>query len=94
MTVVHSQAPTWIRTSAENFTENGDSILSKGLHSICETPIRQPGTSRLRIRAALIVGRVDTLHLHSECAVCVDSVTVQDNQHKDLKASWKALKHG
>jgi hypothetical protein len=43
-------------------------------------------------QGALIVGRVDTLHLHSECAVCVDSVTVQDNQHKDLKASWKALK--
>jgi len=43
-------------------------------------------------QGGLIVGRVDTLHLHSECAVCVDSVTVQDNQHKDLKASWKALK--
>ena len=38
------------------------------------------------------MGRVDTLHLHSECAVCVEEVTVQDNQHKDLKATWKALK--
>ena len=43
-------------------------------------------------QSALIVGRVDTLHLHSDCAVCVDNVTVQDDQKKDLKASWKALK--
>ena len=43
-------------------------------------------------QGALIVGRVDTLHLHSECAMCVDDVTVQDNQHKDLKTTWKALK--
>ena len=43
-------------------------------------------------QGGLIVGRVDTLHLHSECAVCVEEVTVQDSQHKDLKANWKALK--
>lgn len=43
-------------------------------------------------QGALIVGRVDTLHLHSECAVCVEEVTVQDNQHTDLKANWKTLK--
>lgn len=43
-------------------------------------------------QGALIVGRVDTLHLHSECAVCVEAVTVQDNRHKDLQATWKALK--
>jgi hypothetical protein len=41
---------------------------------------------------ALIVGRVDTLHLQSECAVCVDDVTVQDDQHRDLETTWKALK--
>ena len=41
---------------------------------------------------ALILGRADTLHLHSECAVCVDEVTVQDDQHKDLKITWKAVK--
>ena len=43
-------------------------------------------------QGALIVGRVDTLHLHSECAVCVEEVTVQDNRHTDLKANWKTLK--
>lgn len=43
-------------------------------------------------QGALIVGRVDTLHLHSECAVCVDQVNLQDNQQKDLKATWKTLK--
>ena len=41
---------------------------------------------------ALIVGRMDALHLHSECAVCVDEVTVQNEHHKDLKATWKAIK--
>ena len=43
-------------------------------------------------QSALIVGRADTLHLHSECAVCVDRVTIQDNRQKDLKATWKAIK--
>jgi hypothetical protein len=43
-------------------------------------------------QGALIVGRVDTLHLQSECAVCVDDVTVQDDQHRDLETTWKALK--
>ncbi len=43
-------------------------------------------------QSALIVGRVDTLHLHSECAVCVDDVSAQDNLHKDLKTTWKASK--
>ena len=43
-------------------------------------------------QGALIVGRVDTLHLHSECAVCVDDVTVQANQNKIFKATWKAVK--
>jgi hypothetical protein len=43
-------------------------------------------------QGALIVGRVDTLHLQSKCAVCVDEVVIQDDQHKDLKATWKTLK--
>jgi hypothetical protein len=43
-------------------------------------------------RGALIVGREDTLHLQSECAVCVDDVTVQDDQHRNLKTTWKTLK--
>jgi hypothetical protein len=43
-------------------------------------------------QGALIVGRLDTLHLHSECAACVEDVTVQVNQRKELKANWKAIK--
>src|SRR5579862_5533222 len=43
-------------------------------------------------QGGLILGREDTLHLESECAVCVDEITVQDEQHKNLKAAWKALK--
>lgn len=41
---------------------------------------------------ALIVGRKDTLHFQSKDVVCVDHVTVQDQQQKDLKATWKAAK--
>jgi hypothetical protein len=41
---------------------------------------------------ALIVGREDTVHLQSECAACVDEVTVKDEQGKDLKAAWKLLR--
>jgi hypothetical protein len=41
---------------------------------------------------ALIVGREDTLHLTSECATCVDKLTVKDHDGKDLKATWKASK--
>jgi hypothetical protein len=43
-------------------------------------------------RGALIAGRADLLHVHSECAVCVADVTVQDDQHKSLKTTWKAVK--
>ncbi|MGA7091996.1 MAG: hypothetical protein WBX12_15060 [Candidatus Acidiferrales bacterium] len=43
-------------------------------------------------QSALIVGREDALHLNSECAVCVDQVTVKDERGKDLKATWKMLK--
>ena len=43
-------------------------------------------------QSALIVGRVDIVHLQSECAVCVEKVTVQDDQHKDLETTWKTLK--
>ncbi|MFY9530339.1 MAG: hypothetical protein WAR24_15620 [Candidatus Acidiferrales bacterium] len=41
---------------------------------------------------ALIVGRVDTVDLQSECAVCVDTITVEDQQKKDIKTTWKLLK--
>ncbi len=43
-------------------------------------------------QGALIAGRVDTLHLQSECAVCVDKITVEDDQHKSIDTTWKALK--
>ncbi|MGA9632360.1 MAG: hypothetical protein WBQ63_13115 [Candidatus Acidiferrales bacterium] len=41
--------------------------------------------------SALIVGREDTLHLQSGCAPCVERVSVQDSQGKDLKTTWKTL---
>lgn len=40
----------------------------------------------------LIVGRDDVLHVTSECAPCVEKVTVKDHNGKDLKATWKASK--
>lgn len=40
---------------------------------------------------ALVVGREDTLHLDSECAVCADAVTVRDTQGHDIKTTWKPL---
>jgi hypothetical protein len=43
-------------------------------------------------QSALVVGRQDTLDLQSDCAVCVDSVTVRDKQGHDLKATWKLVK--
>jgi hypothetical protein len=43
---------------------------------------------------ALIVGREDSIHLESECAVCVDQISARDQQGKDLKASWRLLKPG
>jgi hypothetical protein len=43
-------------------------------------------------QSALVVGREDTLHLESDCAVCVDGVTVRDTQGHELKTTWKLLK--
>ena len=43
-------------------------------------------------QGALIVGRLDTLHVQSECVVCIDSVTIQDERQKQLAATWKASK--
>jgi hypothetical protein len=43
-------------------------------------------------QSALIVGRDDTLHITSDCAVCTEKVTIQDAQGKDLAAKWKLLK--
>jgi len=41
---------------------------------------------------ALIVGRDDVLHVNSDCAPCVEKVTVKDHDGIDLKATWKATK--
>ena len=43
-------------------------------------------------QSALIVGREDALHLQSPAAVCVDNVSVQDSQGKEIKTSWKPAK--
>jgi hypothetical protein len=43
-------------------------------------------------RSALIADREDTLHLKSECAVCVDQVTIENAQGKNLNATWKIAK--
>ena len=39
----------------------------------------------------LIVGREDTIHVQSGCAACVEQVSAQDSQGRDLKATWKML---
>jgi hypothetical protein len=43
-------------------------------------------------QSALIVGREDSLHLQSDAAVCVDGITIQDAQGKDIKTTWKLAK--
>ena len=43
-------------------------------------------------QSALVVGRQDTLHLHSDCAVCVDSVTVGNAEGRELATTWKIVK--
>src|ERR1700676_5034482 len=43
-------------------------------------------------QGALIVGRVDTLHVQSECVACIDKVTIQDERQRELGTTWKALK--
>ncbi|HLI64072.1 MAG TPA: hypothetical protein VKV05_11775, partial [Terriglobales bacterium] len=42
-------------------------------------------------QSALIVGREDTLQIQSDAAVCVDEVSVRDQQGKELKSSYKIL---
>ena len=39
--------------------------------------------------SALIVGRDDTIHVQSGCAPCVEQVSAQDSQARDLKVTWK-----
>jgi hypothetical protein len=43
-------------------------------------------------QSALIVGREDSFHLHSESAPCVDDIKIQDIQGKEIKTTWKVTK--
>jgi hypothetical protein len=40
----------------------------------------------------LVVGRDNSLHLQSAAAACVEDVSVQDEEDKPIKASWKISK--
>ena len=42
--------------------------------------------------SALIVGREDTLHLHSNSAACTEEVSLKNSQAKLVKADWKLPK--
>ncbi len=43
-------------------------------------------------QTALVVGREDSVHLHSESAICVDNVKIHDDQGKEIKTTWKLIK--
>ena len=43
-------------------------------------------------QSTLIADREDTLHIRSEFTVCVDEVTIESAQGKNLNASWKVVK--
>lgn len=45
-------------------------------------------------KSALVIGRDDTLHFKSDSAVCVDTVTVEDQQGSKLKTTHKVVKPG
>lgn len=40
---------------------------------------------------ALITGREDTFHVHSELAACVEEITFKDQHDKAAKTSWKVV---
>jgi hypothetical protein len=42
-------------------------------------------------RTALITGRQDTIHLRSENTCCVEDVSLEDQNHRELKTTWKAI---
>lgn len=50
-----------------------------------------PWTVASSDQSALVVGRDNVLHLHSDRAVCVEDVSVEDERGKQLKASQKLV---
>ncbi|MGA3127327.1 MAG: hypothetical protein ABSD13_11475 [Candidatus Korobacteraceae bacterium] len=42
-------------------------------------------------QSALVVGREDTFHLHSEIAACVENITIKNEHDKTAKTSWKLI---
>jgi hypothetical protein len=40
---------------------------------------------------AIVAGHDATLHLHSECAPCVEKLALEDAEGKELKATWKVV---
>jgi hypothetical protein len=55
---------------------------------------RQSQATEWKIPAAdgdmLVAGKDATLHLESECAPCVERMSLEDSSGKDLKPTWKA----
>lgn len=43
-------------------------------------------------QGALIVGRDDVLHLDSDAAACVEKVSIQSEEAKEIKPTWQTLK--
>jgi hypothetical protein len=42
-------------------------------------------------QSALVVGREDTFHLHSETAACVENITIKNEHDKPVKTNWKMI---
>jgi hypothetical protein len=57
-----------------------------------------PGAVRWELSAedesALVAGREDTFHLHSELASCVEDIAVKNQNGKPAKTSWKMVEPG
>jgi len=42
-------------------------------------------------QSALVVGREDTFHLHSEIAACIENITIKNEHDKPAKTIWKMI---